>query len=95
VERRPGGSTGGTTVGGTGGTAVISAECAMAAPNPGRSPLRRLNLTEYRATIQDLLGVSTDVVNTFPPDQLLSSQGAGFTNNGDALVVTALLPMPT
>lgn len=86
-----GAGTGGSAVAGTGGSAVISKECAMAAPNPGRSPLRRLNLTEYRATMQDLLGVNTDVVNTFPPDQLLSSQGAGFTNNGDALVVTALL----
>jgi hypothetical protein len=87
-----GGGAGATTVGPDGGVvSLISPACASAAPNPGRSPLRRLNLTEYGTTVHDLLGVTTDIVNTFPPDQLLATQGAGFTNNADALVVTALL----
>jgi hypothetical protein len=70
---------------------LVTAACVNAPPNPGRSPLRRLNLSEYAATVKDLLGVDTSVTNTFPPDQLLATQGAGFTNNADALVVTALL----
>jgi hypothetical protein len=61
-------------------------------PDPGRSPLRRLSLTEYATTIQDLLGVNTSsVLSSFPPDQLLATQGAGFSNNADALEVSALL----
>jgi hypothetical protein len=86
------GAAGSTTIGPDGGVvSLISPACVNAAPNPGRSPLRRLNLTEYGTTVHDLLGVKTDIVNTFPPDQLLATQGAGFTNNADALVVTALL----
>jgi hypothetical protein len=77
--------------GGVTSAGLITPECANAAANPGRSPLRRLNLKEYETTVHDLLGVKTDVVSTFPPDQLLATQGAGFTNNADALVVTALL----
>jgi hypothetical protein len=91
-----GGSTGQGAGGGVatadgGVVPLVSPACVNAAPNPGRSPLRRLNLAEYGTTVHDLLGVDTSVVNTFPPDQLLATQGAGFTNNADALVVTALL----
>jgi hypothetical protein len=94
------GATGGSSGGGLGGgvatadggvVPLVTAACLDAPPNPGRSPLRRLNLTEYATTVHDLLGVDTSVTNTFPPDQLLATQGAGFTNNADALVVTALL----
>jgi hypothetical protein len=63
-------------------------------PDPGRSPLRRLSLTEYATTIQDLLGSAVNtssVLTSFPPDQLLATQGAGFSNNADALEVSALL----
>src|SRR5260221_725973 len=82
----------GTVIGPDGGVvSLVTPACLKALPNPGRSPLRRLNLTEYATTVHDLLGVDTSVTNSFPPDQLLATQGAGFTNNADALVVTALL----
>jgi hypothetical protein len=67
--------------------AVQLADCAGVAPNPGRSPLRRLNLIEYKSTIRDLLGVDTSAADTFPPD----NAGLGFTNNADVLSVTDLL----
>ena len=87
---------GGAGVGGIAGpdggvVSLVTPACVSAPPNPGRSPLRRLNLSAYATTVHDLLGVDTSVTNTFPPDQLLATQGAGFTNNADALVVTALL----
>jgi Protein of unknown function (DUF1592)/Protein of unknown function (DUF1588)/Protein of unknown function (DUF1595)/Protein of unknown function (DUF1587)/Protein of unknown function (DUF1585) len=86
------GAAGAGVIGPDGGVvSLVTPACATAAPNPGRSPLRRLNLGEYATTVHDLLGVDTSVTNTFPPDQLLATQGAGFTNNADALVVTALL----
>ena len=84
-----GGGTGaaGTTIGVDGG--VSESEClASTTPRPGRSPLRRLNLTEYARTVHDLLNVDTSMVtSTFPPDNL----GLGFTNNADVLTVTSLL----
>ncbi|HVU49591.1 MAG TPA: DUF1592 domain-containing protein [Polyangia bacterium] len=87
-----GAGTGGAVATADGGVVpLVTSACVSAPPNPGRSPLRRLNLSEYAATVKDLLGVDTTVTNTFPPDQLLATQGAGFTNNADALVVTALL----
>ncbi len=60
-----------------------------AAPDPGRSPLRRLNLMEYLNTVADLFGTAaaTQVADSFPPDE----EGGGFSNNADALVVTGLL----
>ena len=88
VSNSPGGGASSTSggasssSGGAGATVVCDST-----PKPGRSPLRRLDLQEYKSTVSDLLGVNTDVVNTFPPDEL----GAGFTNNADALVVTSLL----
>jgi hypothetical protein len=43
-------------------------------------------------TVNDLLGVDTKMVAmNFPPDQLLATQGAGFSNNADALVVSDTL----
>jgi hypothetical protein len=99
-----GGSSGGSGAasvsGGDGGSTgpasvpLVTAACASAPsnPSPGRSPLRRLSLTEYATTVKDLLAVDTSMVAvTFPPDQLLATQGAGFRNNADALSVSALL----
>lgn len=79
----PGGST--STGGGTGGPALQCTNPTL--PAPGRSPLRRLNRAEYKTTVGDLLGVSTTIANTFPPD----NAGLGFTNNADVLSVTNLL----
>lgn len=56
-------------------------------PDPGRVTLRRLNRTEYRNTIRDLLGVDYDTGKEFPPDDT----GYGFDNIGDVLSFSPLL----
>lgn len=56
----------------------------------GHTVLRRLNASEYRYTIEDLLGVKTgmwDPAADFPKDVALH----GFDNNGKALVTSNLL----
>jgi hypothetical protein len=55
--------------------------------DPGRQTVRRLNRTEYRNTIQDLMGVNFDVENQFPSDDI----GYGFDNIGDVLNVSPML----
>ncbi len=54
-------------------------------PDPGVVTMRRLNRTEYRHTIRDLLGVEIDVSSLLPPDDT----GYGFDNIGDVLTVSA------
>jgi mono/diheme cytochrome c family protein len=56
-------------------------------PDPGRVTLRRLNRTEYRNTIRDLLGVDFNVTAEFPADDT----GHGFDNIGDVLNISPLL----
>ena len=56
-------------------------------PDPGRVTIRRLNRTEYRNTIRDLIGVNFDTQNTFPPDDT----GHGFDNIGDVLTLPPML----
>ena len=56
-------------------------------PDPGRVTVRRLNRTEYRNTIRDLMGVEFDTDNEFPPDDT----GYGFDNIGDVLTVSPML----
>ena len=56
-------------------------------PDPGRIRLRRLNRSEYRNTIRDLMGVDFDTSEEFPPDD----SGYGFDNIGDVLSVSPLL----
>jgi hypothetical protein len=56
-------------------------------PNPGRVTLRRLNRTEYRNTIRDLMGVDFNTFGEFPPDDT----GHGFDNIGDVLTLSPLL----
>jgi hypothetical protein len=51
--------------------------------DPGRVTIRRLNRSEYRNTIRDLLGVEYDPDDTFPRDEL----AFGFDNNGDVLTL--------
>ena len=55
--------------------------------DPGRVTLRRLNRTEYRNTITDLLGIEYDTKANFPPDDT----GHGFDNMGDVLSMSPLL----
>jgi hypothetical protein len=55
--------------------------------DPGRVTLRRLNRTEYRNTIRDLIGVDFNAVGEFPPDDT----GHGFDNISDVLTLSPLL----
>lgn len=56
-------------------------------PDPGRVTVSRLNRTEYRNTIHDLMGIDFNAEVVFPPDDT----GFGFDNVGDALTVSPLL----
>ncbi len=56
-------------------------------PDPGRVTLRRLNRTEYRNTIRDLMGIDFDTEREFPPDDT----GHGFDNIGDVLTLSPML----
>ncbi|MDA0835679.1 MAG: DUF1592 domain-containing protein [Planctomycetota bacterium] len=58
-----------------------------APPDPGRVTMRRLNRTEYRNTIRDLLLVDFDPTENFPEDDV----GHGFDNIGDVLSLSPLL----
>jgi hypothetical protein len=53
----------------------------------GRVTCRRLNRTEYRNTVRDLLGVDFNPVGDFPHDDV----GYGFDNIGDVLTMPPLL----
>ena len=55
-------------------------------PNPGRPLLHRMNRTEYRNAVRDLLGVDADV-SALPADD----SAYGFDNIADALGVSPLL----
>src|SRR5947209_8863328 len=56
-------------------------------PDPGRVTIRRLNRTEYRNTIRDLLGVDYNASAEFPADDT----GHGFDNISDVLTISPLL----
>lgn len=58
-----------------------------AKPDPGRVTMRRLNRTEYRNTIRDLVGVDFDPTGDFPSDDI----GHGFDNIGDVLSLSPVL----
>lgn len=58
-----------------------------AKPDPGRVTMRRLNRTEYRNTIRDLVGVDFDPTEDFPSDDI----GHGFDNIGDVLTMSPVL----
>lgn len=55
--------------------------------DPGRVTVRRLNRTEYRNTIRDLMGIDFNAEVVFPPDDT----GFGFDNVGDTLSLSPLL----
>ncbi len=56
-------------------------------PDPGQVTLRRLNRSEYRNTIRDLMGIEFESEVEFPPDDT----GHGFDTVGDAMSVSPLL----
>lgn len=59
---------------------------ALERPDPGRPTLHRLNRTEYRTAIRDLLAVDIDV-SLLPAD----NAAYGFDNNADALTLSSAL----
>ena len=67
--------------------ASMSAAEAKLPPDPGRVTMRRLNRTEYRNTVRDLLMVDYDPTDVFPSDDI----GHGFDNIGDVLTLPPLL----
>ncbi len=68
--------------------AVLDAEAIANAGDPGPVVLRRLNNAELTYTIQDLTGVALEPARAFPVD---SAAGEGFTNVGNALVMSPAL----
>ena len=55
-------------------------------PDPGRVTVRRLNRTEYRNTIRDLIGVEVNVDDTLAADDI----GYGFDNIADVLTLSPM-----
>ena len=55
--------------------------------DPGNKTVHRLNRTEYDRTVKDLLGVTTTLAPTFPPDDAVG----GFDNNASVLSMSPLL----
>ena len=68
--------------------AVLDAEALANAGDPGPVVLRRLNNAEFTYTIQDLTGIPLEPAREFPVD---SAAGEGFTNVGNALVMSPAL----
>ena len=60
---------------------------ALDNPNPGRPSLQRLNRSEYRNAIRDLLALDIDAASMLPAD----AAGYGFDNNADALTLSPAL----
>jgi hypothetical protein len=60
---------------------------ALAKPNPGRSPLHRLNRSEYAAAVRDLLALDVDATALLPADD----EANGFDNIADVLKVSPSL----
>jgi mono/diheme cytochrome c family protein len=62
-------------------------QAAVAAPHAGRPVLHRLNRTEYRNAIRDLLALDVDSASLLPPDD----SAYGFDNVSDVLGVSPSL----
>ncbi|HEY7820114.1 MAG TPA: DUF1592 domain-containing protein, partial [Vicinamibacteria bacterium] len=60
---------------------------AAAKPNPGRPVLHRLNRTEYRNSIRDLLALDVNVEALLPPDDM----SQGYDNMSDVLTLSPTL----
>jgi hypothetical protein len=61
---------------------------SAASPNPGRTePFHRLNRTEYRNAVRDLLGLDVDVSALLPPDDV----SYGFDNIAGVLKISPTL----
>jgi cytochrome c553 len=64
---------------------ALRAAACSAGSDPGPSPLRRLNRTEYRTTIRDLLGIHFDAGHALPAD---GAGGEGFDNAAETLFLS-------
>jgi hypothetical protein len=62
-------------------------KAAATRPYAGAPELHRVNRTQYRNSIRDLLALDVDVASLLPPDEL----GRGFDNMSDALSITPAL----
>lgn len=62
-----------------------SARCDRALP--ARTPIRRLNRSEYANTVRDLLGAGPEILRLLPEDEV----SGGFSNDADALVVSSAI----
>jgi mono/diheme cytochrome c family protein len=60
---------------------------ALTKPNPGRSPLHRLNRSEYAAAVKDVLALDIDATALLPADD----EANGFDNIADVLKVSPSL----
>jgi hypothetical protein len=60
---------------------------ALTTPNPGRSPLHRLNRSEYAAAVRDVLALDIDATALLPADD----EANGFDNIADVLRVSPSL----
>lgn len=58
----------------------------LSRPDPGRVTVRRLNRTEYRNTVRDLIGVDFDAEHALAADDI----GYGFDNIGDVLTLSPM-----
>jgi len=67
---------------------VLDADAKANAGDPGPVVLRRLNNAEFNYTVQDLTGLPLEPAREFPVD---SAAGEGFTNVGNALVMSPAL----
>jgi Protein of unknown function (DUF1592)/Protein of unknown function (DUF1588)/Protein of unknown function (DUF1587)/Protein of unknown function (DUF1585)/Protein of unknown function (DUF1595)/Planctomycete cytochrome C len=68
--------------------AYLRAESLASAGDPGPVVLRRLSNAEYTYTLLDLIGTDLQPAREFPAD---SASGEGFTNAGNALVMSPAL----
>jgi len=66
---------------------TLYAALSEAGPKPGPAPLRRLNRTEYGATIRDLLRIEINLGQTLPDD---GAGGEGFDNAAETLFLSPL-----
>ena len=66
----------------------LHAEALANAGDPGPVVLRRLNNAEYTYTVRDLTGVALNPAREFPTE---GAAGEGFTNTGNALVMSPAL----
>jgi mono/diheme cytochrome c family protein len=60
---------------------------ALASPDPGHKPIHRLNRTEYRNAVRDLLHLDVDVMDLLPPDD----ESHGFDNIAGVLRISSSL----